>query len=119
MKLLRMLPFLEEEELEELVQKIINKEFDNEKINPVCIIPFLNEEQVARLFNSSLKGEISINPEKFLPFVSEKDLEEVLRKIEANEIDTISADSLLPFLNSDQIKKLFQDILNDLKPQDK
>ena len=104
MRIDRMLPFLEEEELKLLAEKILSAE--NGCFNGVTIemlLPFLDEEDVDDLFDKAETDGRMLNV--FLPFVSEKKLNEsVDRFVEAGRKKEIL--SLLPFLDEEGIRAL-------------
>lgn len=116
--LIRMLPFLETEELDELVAQILSKEVPSDKISISSLLPFLNDNQINQLFDAALQGEITERPAIFLPFVSDGKLDEVAMKIESGEITTMKIETLLPFLEEESIKAMFKRGLEDLKKQD-
>lgn len=104
MRIDRMLPFLEEEELKLLAEKILSAE--NHCFNGVTIemlLPFLDEEDIDDLFDKAGTDGRTLNV--FLPFVSEKKLNEsVDRFVEAGRKKEIL--SLLPFLDEEGIRAL-------------
>ncbi len=114
-----MLPFLETEDFDELVEQIATKEITNEQIHICSIIPFLDNRQVNRLFDCSLKGEIDLSPAGFLPFVEDEKLYDVAEIIEKGEITTLSMDELLPFMNNKTIRQFFKTELSNLKSKAK
>lgn len=115
MKLIHMLPFLEDEEKKELVDSILNNEIDKEKLCTVTLLPFIEAEEVNRLFKAALEKKIDVNPASFLPFVKDSTINELIERINAGEDVGISVDTLIPFLESDQVKSIFKTALQDAK----
>jgi hypothetical protein len=115
MKLVRMLPFLEDEELKELVDAILNNELEENSISVMEIVPFLEEEDTNRLFQAAIEEKIDVNPVVFFPFLEKEVIDQVIEKIQSGEITTISIDSITPFLDDNQIKKIFKNLLNSMK----
>jgi len=115
MKLNRLLPFLEDAEKHELVNSILNNEILEGKISIMEIIPFLEEEDVDRLFKASLAHEIDLNPISFLPFLSKDEISKLVEGIKSGEFTNLTIEEILPFLEEDQIKALFKDALDSIK----
>lgn len=136
----KMIPFLEDEELEELANKIIEsetKEFKGVTIND--LLPFLDYDYIGKIVKSLdisdarvtsylpfmddndidelvLKAaKISPLPSSFysmLPFASDECLDEVVKLIDLNESE-VDIDKLYPFLSDEGIKTLFKKMMKD------
>ena len=115
MKLNRLLPFLEDAEKHELVNSILNNEISEDKIAIMEVIPFLEEEDINRLFKASLTHEINVNPVSFLPFLGKDDITKLIEGIKSGEYTSLSIEEILPFLEEDQIKAIFKDVLESIK----
>jgi hypothetical protein len=146
MELIKMIPFLEEEELKELAQKI--SESPDGVFEGVCaadILPFLDDEDVgAMMIAASEKGE---RIAEFLPFVDEdsftplinafaegkpiKELEEALPFMEEEQVDAladvviknggsyngITLEQLMPFISDERQDKAFLEYARANDPQ--
>lgn len=115
MNIIRMLPFLDSKELKELTNSIINNELVDDAISAHCILPFLEDEEVNLLFDASLAGKIDDNPVGFLPFLEENQITKLVERIQKGEETRISLESVIPFMESDQIKELFRHALDEIK----
>lgn len=115
MRLNKILPFLEEAEKLELVNSILNNEILEGSISIMEIVPFLEEADVARLFKASLAHEIDVNPKSFLPFLRKDEISKLVEGIQSGEYTNLSIEEILPFLEADQIKALFQEALDLIK----
>ncbi len=115
MNVIKMLPFLETEDLDELVEQIVKKEITNEHITIYAIIPFLENRQVDKLFECSLKGEIDVCPAGFLPFVEDEKIKDIAQRIDKGEITTLSMETLMPFMDNGTIREFFKSELSNLK----
>ncbi|MBI9008623.1 MAG: hypothetical protein JEZ05_01205 [Tenericutes bacterium] len=115
MKLSRMLPFLENEEIKELVDSIINNEISDEKISIMQIVPFLEKEDVTRLFEASLEGKIEVCSSGFLPFLSSEELSNLVERIQSGSIEKLQIETIMPFLDQKQVKLLFKEALESAK----
>jgi hypothetical protein len=136
MNIKKMLPFLEEEELDALAKKIIDSPDKNYKgITIQNILPFLEDETIDVL----LKDAVSKNEDyhqylpfasdevidemflvaakngqpysSFLPFVSDECLSKLIDEYIHGTFE-IDIDKLYPFLEDDDIRKLFKHELN-------
>lgn len=106
-KLMRMLPFLGEEDLHALMEKILADDKTVQGLDLAAIMPFLEEEDCDRLFLRSLEtgGEVTMN---IVPFVSESCLGSVIDAYIGGKYPSLNVDSLYPFLDADSLKKLLQ-----------
>ena len=107
MNIKKMLPFLDDEDLEELASEILDSdenEFKGVTINEV--LPFLDDEIVDRMFFKAISNNKEYK--KFLPFVSEEALHTLVVKYFNDEIENIDIDEIYPFLDEDDIKYIFK-----------
>jgi 2-phospho-L-lactate guanylyltransferase (CobY/MobA/RfbA family) len=118
MKLVRMLPFLENAELKELVDSILNDQLDKDSISIIEVVPFLEDEEINRLFNGAIEGKIDVNPVAFLPFLENEAMNELVDRIQSGEITNVKIESIIPFLEKEQIQKIFRDTLNSMKKKE-
>lgn len=112
-KLLKILPFLEEEELKQMVNSILEDNEYFKDIKLAVIFPFLEEEDCDKLFRNELKkGSKQI--QSLIPFVSETLLSEVVDDYLNGKVQ-IDMDIFYPFLKMEDIKKIF---FNELKKEE-
>ena len=98
----RSIPFLDEEELEDLLWNIINSEsLEYEGITVDEILPFVDEDVLgeASLEYYSRGGDIH----SFLPFMDEDDVDQLAEEIASNHGNI---KPLLPFMSDDGIEEL-------------
>ena len=111
-KLLSVLPFLDSEDIHELVQDLLNGEESLKDINVVSFLPFLSSNDCDALFIRSLEdGNNKYKPEDIAPFVSKECLSTVVDKYLNGEIKDFKVERLYPYLSSSDIKKVFKKIL--------
>lgn len=115
MKIIKMLPFLDEAEKKELVDAIINDELEDGSVSPAMLIPFLSGEDTDRLFHAALEGKISTNPTMFLPFLEEEQMSKLVQEIKDGVITTLSLEDLMPFLGENEIHELFKHAFESIK----
>jgi hypothetical protein len=110
MKLKLLLPFLEEEELQQLAEKIAaSPDGEYEGIRAVELLPFLEEEDVDRLLLSSYEHGAKLT--NFYPFASEKGLSALLDEVLKREDYAFDIRTLLPFLSEEDIQRMMNEIL--------
>jgi hypothetical protein len=112
------LPFLDDEDLKEMVDDIIKDSSNYQDLPLVAIMPFLSEEDADRLFlkcigdkTLSLRFDIS----SLVHFVSEACLDKLADEYVKGNYQDVDVDALYPFMSSKTIKKVFKYHLNKKK----
>ena len=111
-KLLRLLPYMNKEDAHELCEKILASPCMFQKINVAEIMPFVTQEDCDALFLNSIKNSSECDIAKAVPFVSHECLSHVVDGYVAGEYPELDVDSLYPFLEDAEIKKIFYHIIN-------
>lgn len=103
------LPFMDDEDIHELVLDIINNEEKYKNINLCSIMPFLKNEDCDLLFFSFIKDARLKTEElaSIAPFVSNECLSKVVDEYINGNYSYLKMDVLYPFMNSKDVKKLF------------
>ena len=109
-KIKKILPFLDEEDLKEIVDAILAKDEKYEFLPLDILFPYLNEEDCDRLFLMALddvdmKNKIDI--QKLVPFVSEECMDKFVDLYVQGKYKNVNIDELYPFMNNKSIKKIF------------
>ena len=109
-KIKKILPFLGEEDLKEIVEAILAKDEKYEFLPLDILFPYLNEEDCDRLFLMALddvdmKNKIDI--QKLVPFVSEECMDKFVDLYVHGKYKNVNIDELYPFMNNKSIKKIF------------
>ena len=104
-KLMRMLPFLGEEDLHVMLDKILADDEAVKGLSLVHLMPFLGEEDCDRLFLKALEKGEKIS-QAMVPFVSEKCLAALVDAYMEGKQKDLDVDMLYPFLDSATLKKL-------------
>ena len=101
----RMLPFLKEEDLEELAEAIL-KSCDEtyEGIKLQDLYPFLDDEFLDKLFYECLKQNKEVK--KMLPFISDEAFSKAVDGFINGEIQTFDIHYAMPFLDEEDLAKL-------------
>lgn len=111
-KIVSLLPFMEEEDIHNLVNDILEDEESVKDIDLIPILPFLSSEDCDLIFLKALdNSNKKINVVKVAPYVSEECLDRAIDKYINGELEIANIDELYPFLSSKSIKKVFQHIL--------
>lgn len=110
-KLIGILPFLDDEDIKEIVDEIINNSQDYKDLPLAAIMPFLSDKDADRLFMELVvKDGVSEgnNLSSLAPFVSEECLEKFVDEYINGRYQYVNIDSLYPFMDSKTVKKLFR-----------
>lgn len=113
--LVQILPFLDDDDIHEIVEDILSDPDKYDGLNLCAIMPFLSENDCDALF---LKIALD-NDKKYThsltslaPFVSEKCLTKLVDKYVEGELQDVDMDGLYPFLSSKDVKRLFKYIVS-------
>lgn len=106
-QLLKLLPFLKKEQLEDLLKKVMSNEDHVYKgISVKDILVYLPQEKIDELFLDDLHNSKEIN--FYFPFVSKKTLENIVELICIEQFPyKIDFNILAMFLDDEQIKQLY------------
>ncbi len=108
-KLLRILPFMEEEDIHEVIDKYLHDDPAFAKLNLTAIMPFLSKEDCDAVFTKVLvTKDLWHFIVSLAPFVSDEALSKLVDRYLAGEFPDLNLDNLYPFLNSKDIKRLFR-----------
>ncbi|MDE6584893.1 MAG: hypothetical protein K2K15_05770, partial [Anaeroplasmataceae bacterium] len=113
-----LLPFLEEEDLREIVQSIINEGENSEyrSLDLEDLAGYLSDQDLGELF---LKGTLEKNPQidpvVLAPYVSDKYLTNFVDAYLEGKCWDVDIDELYPYLNGRDIKRLFRYFLSKKK----
>lgn len=105
MDITKMLPFLEDEEVNELAKRILESENGEWKgIQISRVLPFLDSGIVEELCRKSMeKGQ---DYKTFLPYLSYKGMHEIVTDVLEGRL-AIELDAMYPFMGKEDIKKVF------------
>ena len=112
-KLLRLLPYMSEEDAHEFCKKLIASDEMIKKVNIADIMPFVSKDDCDALFLKCIiitdgKSDIA----KAVPYVSKSCLAVVVDDYINGKYPDLDMDSLYPFLSDEEIKKIFYHIIN-------
>jgi len=114
-KILTILPFMEDDDIHEIVERIINNDEEYKDIDLVAIMPFLEDDDCDALFKKAIvenDEEYKYNVASLAPFVSEKCLSELVDEYLQGKHQNLDFTSLFPFMDSKDIKKIFKTYIN-------
>lgn len=106
-KLISMLPFMDDEDIHEIVIGILENNEEYKDLDLVSIMPFLSNEDCDALFKKAL-DENWTNIVNIVPFVSSKALSLFVDEFIDGKYQNVDIESLYPFIDSKDIKKLFK-----------
>jgi radical SAM superfamily enzyme len=111
-----MLPFLEEEDMDELVEKILSGEVKGVKL--MMLYPFLSRESLNKVVDHLIKENKGKDLNAALPFISKAKVNEIYEAVQAGTITGIKDHSLMPFLGKSKIKEMFNKLVKEAKDFD-
>ncbi len=112
MKIKTMIPFLDDDELKELADKIAKSETgEYEGVTMRDLLPFLEEEDIDALLIADAKR--GVDPFICYPFASEEGLNLLVSLIQNGDVRSVDIKKLLPFLEDDAIDKLAEAVLKN------
>ncbi len=117
MKLMKLLPFMDDEDLKELVTKIKNNEVKGVKL--VHLYPFLNRDDIDELVDGIIENGNSKDLYSALPFMSKEKLNEIYDRVHAGELEGFREEALLPFLGRKKIKELIDQAISKTQEEEK
>jgi len=115
MKLMALLPFMDEEEIKELATKIINGEVKG--ISLVVLFPFLSREDFDEIVQQLIEQKDFKQLYGALPFLSKTTLNNLYTLVKDGKLEGFKEEALLPFLGKDQLKGLFDELVKDAMNQ--
>ena len=110
-KLVRLLPFMDAEELKELAMKIINGEVTG--VNLSVLFPFLHGEDLQEISELLIEKKDVKNLKRMIPFVRKSTIEKIYQGIKDGSLEGIDEVYLYPFLGKDMLKSMFNDLVKD------
>ena len=108
----RMIPFLDDEELELLVDKILeNEEGIYKNVTIKDLLPFLDEDLIEKAFKSDLNKNKDVS--FYFPFLDDEFYDDIIsRMLENKKIDD-KFYSYLPYLSEEILSKVVDSYLKD------
>ena len=112
-KIYKMMPYMDDEDLHEVVVKIIDGDEEYKDINVSAIVPFLSSSDCDLLFiNAIEKHEKNKVIKKMAPFVSQECLSKFSDEYIKGNYQYVNIDYLYPFMAAKDIKKVFKYIIS-------
>lgn len=111
-KIESILPFLDEEDIHEIIDSIINNKGEYKNLKLENILPFLDKDDADKLFLNTFLNNKDIDITEVAPFVSQKCLDQFTDEYLKGNYKDVDIESLYPFLSSNSIKKIFKHYLS-------
>ena len=117
-KLAQMLPFLDEAEIHEIMEKILAGDEAYKGLDIESLMPFMSKEDCGVLFEKSLEAndkEPGVDGKLYLkcvPFVDEAVLSKLVDRYVEGGFENIRMDNIYPYLSSADVKRIFYYELN-------
>lgn len=111
-KISSMMPFMDDEDIHEIVMGIIEDKEEYKDLDLVSIMPFLNSEDCDLLFKVAIEEKWDVsNIAGIAPFVSSKAMSLFVDEYISGKYNDVDIESLYPFIDSKDVKRLFKYIL--------
>lgn len=111
-KITSMLPFMDDEDIHEIVMGIIEDKEEYKDLDLVSIMPFLSSLDCDLLFKAAIEEKWDVsNIAGIAPFVSSKTMSLFVDEYISGKYNDVDIESLYPFIDSKDVKRLFKYIL--------
>lgn len=115
MRLVHLLPFMDNEDITELVEKVMNNEVKGVKL--AVLFPFMDRAELDNLVDLLIEKGKKKDLYTALPFLSKASLNKVYEAVKADKIEGFKVQALLPFLGKDKVKELFDEYIKEAQNQ--
>jgi hypothetical protein len=106
------LPFVDDDTLKSLAQKVIASNGDFQGLTLASLFPFMDDEDVDRAFISEVeKGDPSAST--LAPFASEDAFHYLVKEYLSGKLEHFDLDAFYPFMDEDDLKTLFNKVIDD------
>ena len=112
-KLVRILPFMDNEEIKELAYQIINEEVKGVRL--VLLFPFLSNSDLDEIVDVLIEKKDAKKLQHAIPFASRETVDKIYKAVQAGEIEGLKESFLFPFLGKDQLKSMFKIFVEQAK----
>ena len=115
MKIHSMLPFLDKEEINKLIDEVLEKKVD---LKLVHVLPYADEEKMDLVLERALTDDsILVYTNHLLPFLNQRQMERLYEAYQEGLIldSKMKEHDILPFLSKDKIKEIFEKQLKNMK----
>lgn len=103
------LPFMDEEDIHELVEHILNDDEGYKDLPLVTVFPFLETKDCDRIFLKTIENKKVIA--SLAPFVSSETLDKLVDEYIAGKVQVDNIDVLYQFLSKESIRKVFNHLM--------
>ncbi len=117
MKLISLLPFMENEEIKELALQILSGEVTGVKL--VVLFPFLSSEGLDEVVDILIEKKQVKQLMTALPFISRDKVNELYDLCKSGELEDCNEMMFLPFLGKSKIKAMIKVIIKEAKEKAK
>lgn len=117
MKLISLLPFMENEEIKELALQILSGEVTGVKL--VLLFPFMSSEDLDEVVDKLIEKKEAKQLMTALPFISREKVNELYDLCKNGELEGCRESMFLPFLGKSKIKQMVKIIIKEAKEKAK
>lgn len=116
MNVYKYLPFMNDEDLEELADKILSNEVT--EVPLYKLYPFLSRHKLEEIVAQMIEKNEHEHLMHVLPFVSANTIQMIREKISEGKLEGFDESHLLPFMSPNDIKDLFYSKLKEAKKEE-
>lgn len=113
MKATHLLPFMSNEDLNELAESIISG--DTKGVPLAMVYPFLDRDDLDRLVEQAASQGRTKDVVSALPFLSKEAVQRLHERVASGELEGVREEAFLPFLGKAKIKELFKQYVKQAK----
>jgi len=107
-----LLPFVDDDTLKALAQKVIASNGDFQGITLASLFPFMDDDDVDRAFVAQVeKGDPSAS--SLAPFASEDAFHYLVKEYLSGKLEHFDLDAFYPFMDEDDLKTIFNKVIDD------
>lgn len=113
-KLIAALPFLDADDLHEIVEEILKNSSEYQDLDLVTVMPFLSQRDCDKLFMRLVVDSNNRNKSSLAqmgPFISNECLSNLVDEYIKGNYQDLQIDTLYPFMSSKDVKRLFTYII--------
>lgn len=111
-----LLPFMEKEELKKIAFQVLDGELKGVKIEK--FFPFLDKSTLNDIVDKLIDTKNGKVLNRTLPFISKDKVEDIYQRAEKGELPGVKAQMCIPFLGSEKIKEIFNDLIRKASQED-
>ena len=113
-KLVKILPYMEDQDIHELILEMLNEEGSLKDVDIRAIFPYLDSDDCDAIFLKALEEDnFEFKLKDIAPYVSEECLSKVVDLYLEGKIEDKEIEKLYPYLSSEDIRRIFKHMMKN------